>query len=71
MKSDFTRKNIPPLNRDVMIRTKNCDHNKWQNGHTADKAKKGIAKKENGRADWQTIQHCGGCTGGGMWRVRW
>ncbi|SET98512.1 hypothetical protein [Stigmatella erecta] len=56
---------------DMMERVGGCDHTSWQGAHTADKAKKGIAKLEKGRTDWKQIQHCGTCTGGGMWRVKW
>jgi hypothetical protein len=56
---------------DVMARVGDCGCNRWEGAHRADKAKKGISKLENGRSDWQTIQHCAACTGGGMWRVRW
>lgn len=56
---------------DVLVRVSDCGHNKWQNAAGADKARKGIAKLENDRADWKSIQHCGSCTGGGVWKVRW
>lgn len=56
---------------DVMVRTTDCGCNRWQTSHGADKARKGVAKLENGRSDWKNMQHCGACTGGGMWRVRW
>lgn len=55
---------------DVLVRVLGCEHNKWQNASKADKAKKGIEKLE-GRNDWSNINHCGSCTGGGMWRVQW
>jgi hypothetical protein len=48
-----------------------CRCNRWQRGHSGDRARAGIAKLEGNRADWKTIQHCPSCTGGGMWRVRW
>lgn len=64
-----TRSNNP--RRDVMVHVHDCGHNSWQNAAKADKAKKGIAHLEGGRNDWKTVQHCGSCTGGGMWRVRW
>lgn len=67
----FYKKTFATPDRDVMIRVNDCGHNRWQSAHAADKAKKGIAKMEKGRADWQTLQHCAICTGGGMWRVRW
>jgi hypothetical protein len=56
---------------DVLVRVTDCGHNRWQSAHKADKAKKGIAKLENGRSDWKNVQHCASCTGGGMWKVRW
>jgi hypothetical protein len=56
---------------DLMGRVGDCGHTSWQNAHGADKARKGIAKLEGGRTDWKKIQHCGSCTGGGVWRVRW
>jgi len=56
---------------DVLVRASDCGCNKWQNAHGADKARKGIVKLENGRNDWKNMQHCGSCTGGGMWKVRW
>jgi len=56
---------------DVMVNMPDCGCNRWQNAHRADKARKGIAKLENDRTDWKSMQHCGSCTGGGMWRVRW
>lgn len=54
-----------------MERVNDCGHNAWQGANSADKAKKGIAHFENDRKDWKTIQHCGTCQGGGMWRVKW
>lgn len=47
-----------------------CDHNKWQGSKPADKARKGIIRRE-GRDDWKSMQHCAKCTGPGMWRVQW
>lgn len=67
----FYKKKFSTSDHDVMIRVNDCGHSRWQGAHAADKAKKGIAKMENGRTDWQTFQHCAVCTGGGMWRVRW
>jgi hypothetical protein len=55
---------------DIMHPVQDCGHNRWQPSHKGDKAKKGIAKLE-GRSDWQSVYHCGTCTGGGMWKVRW
>jgi hypothetical protein len=56
---------------DVMLRVPDCGCDNWQGAHAADKARKGIAKLENGRTDCKSLQHCASCTGGGMWRVRW
>jgi hypothetical protein len=56
---------------DIMIRVGECGHNNWENAHSADKARKGIAKLEGGRSDWKRLQHCAICTGGGVWRVKW
>jgi len=67
----FYKKKFDTSDHDVMVRVNDCNHNKWQGAHAADKAKKGIAKLEKGRKDWKTIQHCATCKGGGMWRVRW
>ena len=67
----FFKKKYSAPTHDVMVRVGDCGHNAWQNAAKADKAKKGIAKLEGGRSDWKTIQHCGTCTGGGMWRVKW
>ncbi len=55
---------------DVLVRVKGCDHNSWQSANKADKAKKGIERLE-GRSDWSKLNHCGKCTGGGLWRVSW
>lgn len=56
---------------DVMVHIGDCGHNSWQRAKKADKARKGISKLENGRRDWRKMQHCGSCTGGGMWCVEW
>ncbi|HZS39236.1 MAG TPA: hypothetical protein VFF06_20535 [Polyangia bacterium] len=57
---------------DVVERVQNdCGHNSWQRARGGEKAMKGIARFESGRGDWRTIDHCGSCTGGGLWRVRW
>jgi len=67
----FYKKRATAGDHDVMVRVNDCGHSKWQGAHAADKAKKGIAKVEKGRTNWQTVHHCATCTGGGMWRVRW
>lgn len=56
---------------DVMVRVADCGCNNWRGSHAADKARKGIARIEDNRSDWKSLQHCGSCTGGGMWKVRW
>lgn len=57
---------------DELVRTGSCNHKEgaWKSAFKADQAEKGILKLE-GRKDWQSLQHCGACTGGGRWRVRW
>jgi hypothetical protein len=55
---------------DVLVRVSDCGHSSWQASAKADKARKGVERLE-GRSDWQNMQHCGSCTGGGLWRVRW
>jgi outer membrane murein-binding lipoprotein Lpp len=67
----FYKKKFPAPDHDVMVRVNDCGHNKWQSAHAADKARKGVAKVENGHTNWQTMQHCASCKGGGMWKVRW
>lgn len=67
----FYKKHHSTRTHDVLIRVADCGHSTWQGSNSADKARKGVAKLENGRSDWKNMQHCGSCTGGGMWRVRW
>jgi len=55
---------------DVLVPVDDCGHTSWQASNKADKAKKGL-ERILGRYDWKTLQHCGTCTGGGMWKVRW
>lgn len=55
---------------DVLVEVKGCDHTAWQNSASADKARKGL-ERLTGRNDWKSLLHCGTCTGGGMWKVRW
>lgn len=55
---------------DRMVIVPDCGCNCWQGANKADKAEKGIARLE-GRNDWKNIFHCGKCTGGGVWKVRW
>ncbi|WP_165230579.1 cell division protein ZapB [Aquisphaera insulae] len=59
-----------PEKYDKMELVKDCGHNSWQSAHKADKARKGIIRLE-GKGDWKTLHHCGSCTGGGVWRVKW
>jgi hypothetical protein len=55
---------------DKVIETNGCSHSAWQAANKADKAKKGI-ERYVGRRNWKSIQHCGSCEGGGMWKVVW
>jgi hypothetical protein len=66
----FYKKTHSTAKYDVMRIVNDCGCNCWQSANKADKARKGIERLE-GRNDWKTCQHCGSCTGGGMWRVRW
>jgi len=66
----FYKKTHSKPGYDVVVPTGDCGHNAWESAHAADKARKGIARLEE-RDDWQSLQHCASCTGGGMWRVRW
>jgi hypothetical protein len=66
----FYKKTHSKAAYDVLVSVSDCGHTSWQGATKADKAKKGIEKLE-GRNDWKNVQHCGSCTGGGMWKVRW
>jgi len=55
---------------DKLVVTRECSHNSWGIAPKAIQAQKGIKKLE-GRDDWRTLQHCGGCINGGRWRVQW
>lgn len=66
----FYKKTHSKSNYDVLVPISDCGHSSWQNAAKADKAKKGIIRLE-GRDDWSQVQHCGSCTGGGVWRVKW
>lgn len=66
----FYKKHYDTGARDVMNRVADCGHNSWQNSAKADKARKGIAHLEGNR-EWKSMQHCGSCKGGGMWKVQW
>lgn len=56
---------------DVLLRVPDCGCNTWRPAPKAEKAKKGISRLESGRSGWKTLHHCGACSGGGMWKVRW
>lgn len=66
----FYKKTHSKQNYDVLVRVSDCGHNSWQGANKADKAKKGLERLLNGRT-WKSLQHCGTCTGGGMWKVQW
>lgn len=55
---------------DILVEVDDCGHTSWQGSNKADKARKGL-ERLTGRGDWKSLQHCGSCTGGGMWKVRW
>lgn len=55
---------------DILVEVDDCGHTSWQSSNKADKARKGL-ERLTGRNDWKSLQHCGSCTGGGMWKVRW
>lgn len=56
---------------DVLVRVGDCGHKSWQAAAKADKAKKGLARLLGDHREWKNLQHCGSCTGGGMWKVQW
>ena len=56
---------------DVLVRVADCGHTAWQGATKADKAKKGLARLLSDLPEWKSLQHCGSCTGGGMWKVQW
>lgn len=66
----YYKKQYSAKTYDVLVPVKDCGHNNWQSSASADKAKKGIERLE-GRSDWKNVWHCGNCTGGGLWKVRW
>lgn len=57
-------------NYDVLVEVDDCGHASWQSSNKADKARKGL-ERLTGHNHWKNLQHCGSCTGGGMWKVRW
>lgn len=56
---------------DVLVRVGDCGHKSWQGSAKADKARKGLARLLGEYSEWKNLQHCGTCTGGGMWKVHW
>lgn len=56
---------------DVLVQVGGCNHSSWQSTEKADKAKKGISRLVGEQYKWRRLQHCGSCTGGGLWRVEW
>jgi hypothetical protein len=66
----FYKKTHSKAAYDVLVRVKDCGHTSWQSSAKADKARKGVERLEK-RTDWKNMQHCGTCTNGGMWKVRW
>jgi hypothetical protein len=66
----FYKKHHNKPGYDVLIRIDDCGHSSWQNASKAEKAKKGVEHLEKSN-DWKLIQHCGTCTGGGTWKVKW
>ncbi|OQX69584.1 MAG: hypothetical protein B6A08_04500 [Sorangiineae bacterium NIC37A_2] len=67
----FYKKRYSSPSHDVFLRVGDCGHNSWQSTEKADKAKKGLARIIGAEYEWKSLQHCGSCTGGGMWKVRW
>jgi hypothetical protein len=57
---------------DSLVQTGPCNHkaSSWKPAFKGDQAEKGLLKLE-GQNDWQSIAHCGGCKGGGRWKVHW
>lgn len=66
----FYKKKYDARTHDAMVPADDCGHNAWQSAEKADKAKKGLARLL-GNSDWKRLQHCGSCTGGGLWKVQW
>lgn len=65
----FYKKIYSTRGHDVLVSVGGCDHTAWQSSNGADKARKGLQRL--GLPEWKRLQHCGTCTGGGMWRVEW
>ncbi|MFC0156251.1 hypothetical protein ACFFJ4_22505 [Xanthomonas dyei] len=66
----FYKKVANAASFDKMAQTNDCGHNAWQASNGAHKAKKGLTRFI-GSNDWKSVQHCGTCTGGGVWKVEW
>ncbi len=66
----FLKKTHTKDTYDVLVKINDCHHTSWQNSSKADKAKKGIERLV-GHRNWKHVHHCGTCTGGGVWRVKW
>jgi len=66
----FYKKTRNTPTHDVLVRVKDCGHNRWQGASSADKAKKGVERLE-GTSAWNNFFHCAKCTGGGLWKVVW
>lgn len=56
---------------DILVPVGDCGHNTWQGANKAEKAAKGLERLLGQHSNWKNLHHCGSCTGGGMWRVRW
>ncbi|MFK5256144.1 hypothetical protein [Propionibacterium freudenreichii] len=65
----FYKKTHSTPRYDVLEQVGGCNHSSWQSSHSADKAKKGLERL--GLPEWKKLEHCGSCTGGGLWRVEW
>lgn len=65
----FYKKTRSTPNYDIVVSITDCEHNRWQNAHSGEKARKGIERYEGATLD--NLWHCGTCTGGGVWKVRW
>ena len=67
----FYKKTHSKQTYDVLVRVGDCGHTAWQSAAGADKAKKGLARLLGDHREWKSLQHCGSCTGGGMWKAQW
>lgn len=66
----FYKKVYSTPNHDVFAPVEDCKHTSWQDASKAEKAKKGFSRLF-GVDSWKSLQHCGKCTGGGVWKLRW